>query len=131
YNPYHQILKQVSTNDYEGMFQEQLYEREQYKYPPVNKIIKITPKHKDFNKVNDASNWFGQSMRGYFKENVLGPEFPPVSRIRNQYLKNILLKIPSNQSLVKTKNCIGRIERSFNAISQYKGVRVIYNVDYI
>lgn len=131
YNPYHQILKQVSTNDYEGMFQEQLYEREQYKYPPVNKIIKITLKHKDFNKVNDASNWFGQSMRGYFKENVLGPEFPPVSRIRNQYLKNILLKIPSNQSLVKTKNCIGRIERSFNAISQYKGVRVIYNVDYI
>jgi primosomal protein N' (replication factor Y) len=131
YNPYHQILRQVSTNDYEGMFQEQLYEREQYKYPPVNKIIKITLKHKDFNKVNDASNWFGQSMRGYFKENVLGPEFPPVSRIRNQYLKNILLKIPSNQSLVKTKNCIGRIERSFNAISQYKGVRVIYNVDYI
>ena len=129
YNPYHQILKQVSTNDYEGMFQDQLYEREQYKYPPVNKIIKITLKHKDYNKLNEAAHWFGQSMRGYFKENVLGPEFPPVSRIRNQYLKNIILKIPTKQSLVKTKNCIGRIEKSFNAISQYKGVRLIYNVD--
>jgi len=32
YNPYHQILKQVSNNDYDGMFKEQLYEREQYKY---------------------------------------------------------------------------------------------------
>ena len=30
YNPYHQILKQVSTNDYEGMYKEQLYEREQF-----------------------------------------------------------------------------------------------------
>ena len=131
YNPYHQILKQVSTNDYEGMFREQLYEREQYKYPPANKIIKITLKHKDYNKLNDAAQWFGQSMRGYFKENVLGPEFPPVSRIRNQYLKNIILKIPTGQSLAKTKNCIGRIERSFNAISQFKGVRIIYNVDYL
>jgi len=42
YNPYHQILKQVTNSDYEGMYKEQLYEREQFKYPPVNRIIKIT-----------------------------------------------------------------------------------------
>lgn len=131
YNPYHQILKQVSTNEYLAMYQEQLYEREQYKYPPINRIIKITFKHKDYNKLNDAAAWFTKSLRNVLREGILGPEYPPVARIRNQYLKNVIVKITKEQSLVKTKNSIKRIERSFNAISNYKSVRVIYNVDYI
>jgi primosomal protein N' (replication factor Y) len=131
FNPYHQILKQVSTGDYEAMYQEQLYEREQHKYPPINRIIKITFKHKDYNKLNEASEWFTKGLRNAFGVHVLGPEFPSVSRIRNQYLKNVLIKIPNGQSLVKTKNSIRRLEKSFNAISQYASVRVIYNVDYI
>ena len=131
YNPYHQILKQVSTQDYQGMFQEQLYEREQYKYPPINRLIKLTFKHKDYNKLNDAAAWFAKSLQNIFKENILGPEYPPVARIRNQYLKNIMIKIPTEQSLAKTKSAIKKIENSFNAIGQYKGVRIIYNVDYV
>ncbi len=131
YNPYHQILKQVSTGDFEGMYKEQLYERQQHKYPPVNRILKITFKHKDYNKINEAAEWFTKGLRNSFGVHVLGPEFPPVARIRNQYLKHVLIKIPNGQSLAKTKNSIKRIEKSFNAISQYASVRVIYNVDYI
>lgn len=131
YNPYHQILKQVATGDYEGMYKEQLYEREQHQYPPVNRIIKVTFKHKDYNKLNEAAEWFTKGLRNSFGIHVLGPEYPPVARIRNQYLKHVLIKIPNGQSLVKTKNSIKRIEKSFNAISQYTSVRVIYNVDYI
>jgi primosomal protein N' (replication factor Y) len=131
YNPNHRILQQVTTSDYDGMFQEQVYEREQYKYPPINRIIKITFKHKDYNKLNDAAEWFAKSLNNIFGENVLGPEYPPVARIRNQYIKNVMIKIGGKYSLVKTKNSIKRIEKSFNAISYYRGVRVIYNVDHI
>ena len=131
YNPYHQILKQVSTNDYEGMFKEQLYEREQFLYPPVNRIIKIIFKHKNYNTLNEATDWYAKSLRNVFRNGILGPEYPPVARIRNQYLKNVIIKIPMGQSLGKTKNSIKRIENSFNAISQFRSVRVIYNVDHI
>ena len=130
YNPYHQILKQVSTGNYEGMYQEQLYEREQFQYPPTYRVIKITLKHKDFNKLSEASAWLAQGLRTTFQYPVLGPEFPPVARIRNQYLKNILIKIPPAYSLTKTKNGIKRLEQSFNAIAPYRGVRIIYNVDF-
>lgn len=131
YNPYHQILKQVSTNDYEGMFKKQLYERQQYKYPPQNRIIRITFKHREYNRLNEAAEWFAQALRNALGGNVLGPEYPPVARIRNQYLKNVMVKIPQNKSLAKTKTLIKRIEKSFNAVSQYRSVRVIYNVDHI
>lgn len=131
YNPYHQILKQVTTGDYETMFQEQVYEREQYKYPPVNRIIKITFKHKNYNTLNEASEWFSGALRTNFGGTVLGPEFPPISRIRNQYLKHVLVKIGKNESLGRTKKNIKRIEKSFNSVSKFRSVRVIYNVDHI
>ena len=129
YNPYHKILQQVSTNDYKGMFKEQLDERYNYKYPPVYRLIKITLKHKDYNKVNDGAEWLAKYLRQVFKQHVLGPEFPPVSRIRNQYHKNILVKIPQNQSLNKTKEAIIKIKNSFFSIKDFRPIKLILNVD--
>ncbi len=131
YNPYHQILKQVTTGEYEAMFLEQVYEREQFKYPPANRIIKITFKHKNYNVLNEASDWFSSALKTNYGGTVLGPEYPPVARIRNQYLKHVLVKIAKGESVARTKQNIRRIEKSFNAISMYRSVRVIYNVDHI
>lgn len=131
YNPYHQILRQVSEGDYLGMYRDQVYEREQFRYPPAVRLIKISFAHKEFNRVGEGADWFARSLRLRFAQQVLGPEFPPVARIRNLYHKNILLKIPPGQGLGPTKNSIKRIEHSFNAISQFRSIRVTYNVDYI
>ncbi|WP_116769296.1 replication restart helicase PriA [Maribacter litoralis] len=131
YNPYHQILKQVTTGDYEGMYKEQLYEREQFKYPPINRIIKVTFKHKNYNVLNEAADWFTGALRTNFGGTVLGPEYPPVARIRNQYLKHIVVKVQKAQSLAQTKANIRRIEKSFKSVAMYRSVRVIYNVDHM
>ncbi len=131
YNPYHQILRQVTSGDYDGMFREQVYEREQFKYPPANKIIKITFKYKNYNVLNEAADWFASALRTNFGGNILGPEYPPIARIRNQYLKHVLIKMDKNVSAARTKQNIKRIEKSFKAISMYRSVRVIYNVDHI
>ncbi len=129
YNPYHKILQQVSTNDYLSMFYEQLDERYNYKYPPIYRLIKVTLKHRDYSKVNDGADWLAKSLRNVFKQYVLGPEFPPVSRIRNQYHKNILIKIPQNQSLSKTKEAILKIKNSFLSIKDFRPIKVILNID--
>ena len=129
YNPYHTILQQVSINDYDSMFVEQLEDRRVYKYPPYCRIIKLTVKHKDYNKVNEGAEWLATSLRHVFNANVLGPEFPVVSRIRNQYHKNILLKIPQNQSLVKTKSVLQKIKLSFSSTRDFRAVRLLINVD--
>lgn len=131
YNPYHQILKQVTVGDYPGMYKDQVYERRQFRYPPIDRIIRIGFKHKDYQVLNEASEWFARGLRNVYGENVLGPEFPSVARIRNQYLKNVILKIEVGSSLSKTKKSIKRIERSFNAISRFRNVRILYNVDHI
>jgi len=129
YNPYHQILQQVSTNDYEGMYKEQLEDRYQYKYPPYYRTIKITCKDRNLQKMQKASKWFGQALENKLGEQVLGPEPPPVSRIRNFYISNILIKIPKKQSLEKTKQYINRVQQSFNSIKEFSSVRLTIDVD--
>jgi primosomal protein N' (replication factor Y) len=129
YNPYHNILQQVSTNNYIGMYTEQMNERYNFKYPPIYKQIKITLKHKDYNRVESGAQWFAKSLRQIFSDNVLGPESPPIARIRNQFYKNILIKIPKQQSLKKTKEAIIKINNSFLSIKDFRSVKVILNVD--
>lgn len=129
FNPYHQILKQVSVNDYEGMSKEQLEERYQYKYPPFFRVIKIELRSRDFLRAQKASFWFGQALQRRFNEHVLGPEQPPVGRVRNQFIFNIMLKIPKTQSLEQTKNYIANVDRKFSSIKEFSGVRVNIDVD--
>ena len=133
YNPYHQILQQASMNKYEDMFTDQIDERKQYKYPPFYRLIKITFKHKDYNKLNEAAKWFSESLKNVFNSSghlqVLGPEFPPIARIRNEYIKNVLVKLPTQQSVKQTKEMIKKVNKSFNAIAHYRAVKVIVNVD--
>ncbi len=129
YNPHHQIVQQVSTNSYAEMYKEQLEERRQYKYPPFFRLIKITLKGRDYSRVNEGADWLATSLKNSFYENVLGPEFPPVARIRNEYYKNILIKIPQKQSLGKTKGLVEKILQSFKAVGAFRSIRVVMNVD--
>ena len=129
FNPYHQILQQVSSTDYIAMFKEQLQDRWQYHYPPYFRLIKITLKHKDYQKVNAGINWLSKALQNVFRKHVLGPSEPAVSRIRNQYIKNVMIKIPPKQSLGKTKKEIDKIKNTFQAIADFRPIRFIIDVD--
>jgi len=130
YNPNHNTIQQVTNNDYLGMYKEQLYDRQIYQYPPYFRLIKLTLKHRDFEKLKEGSMWLYQVMHQNLKIPVLGPEEPPIGRIRNEYIRTILVKIPQNQSLVVTKKTIQKILDSFDAVSQYRAIKIAVNVDF-
>ena len=129
FNPYHQILQQVSVNNFEEMYDHQLEDRRQFKYPPFYRMIKITVKERSFQKMDIASIWLVNALKLKLNKNVLGPETPPVGRIRNLFITHILVKIPKEQSLSKTKNYINSILKSFNTIKEFSRVHLTVDVD--
>ena len=129
FNPYHQILQQVTTNDYDKMYSDQLNERYTFHYPPLVRLIKIILKHKDFNKVDTASEWLGKSLKNSFHENVLGPTSPAISRIRNMHIKTLLIKLPKNKPIYQSKELIQKIKNSFQSVAEFRSVRFIVDVD--
>jgi len=129
FNPYHVILQQVSLHDYPSMFKEQLEERRQFEYPPFVRLIRITLKDRDFNKVEEAAKWMGTSLHSIYGERVLGPTTPGISRIRNKYIRTLLLKIPKGASLKNSKGQLIKVRNTFQAIPQFKSVQLILDVD--
>jgi primosomal protein N' (replication factor Y) len=130
YNPNHNTIQQVTTNNYSGMYKEQLYDRQIYKYPPYFRIIKLTLKHRDFDKLKEGSMWLYQVLSQNLNMPVLGPEEPAISRIRNEYIRTIMIKIPQNLPLGSTKKSIQKMLNSFEAVAQYRAIKVIVNVDF-
>ncbi len=129
YNSKSIAVNQIIKGDYEMFYNEQVQDRKKFNYPPFVKLIKITVKHKELNKVNNSSNWFYKKIYPYFKENLLGPEFPYISRIRNKYQKNILIKITSSQSLSAVKNILKKSILSFQSVAEFRSVQIIVDVD--
>ena len=130
YTPLHNIIQQVTRNDYESMYKEQVLERKIYKYPPFYKLIKLTLKHRDYEKLKEGSMWLYQVMQQSLPMPVLGPEEPGISRIRNEYIRTIMVKIPAATSIVTTKKTLQKILNSFEVVSVYRSIRVTVNVDY-
>ncbi|OAB29767.1 replication restart DNA helicase PriA [Flavobacterium fryxellicola] len=130
YNPNHNTIQQVTTNNYLGMYEEQVYDRQIYKYPPYFRIIKITLKQRDFDKLKEGSMWLYQVMSQNLNMPVLGPEEPAISRIRNEYIRTIIIKIPHNVSIGNTKKTIQKMLNSFEAVAQFRAIKVSLNVDF-
>ncbi len=129
FNPYHQILQQVTTNSYEQMYHDQITDRRNFFYPPYYRVIQITLKHKDFNLVNDGSEWLGKSLKNSLGKNLLGPTAPSVARVRNQYIKQLIVKIPPKQSILATKNHLKKVRVMFESIGKFKSIRINIDVD--
>jgi primosomal protein N' (replication factor Y) len=129
FNPYHQILQQVSNNEYTAMYKEQMDERHQFLYPPLVRLIRMNLKHKDLNKVDQAAIWMGKSLAIVFGDQVLGPTSPSITRIRNKYIKTLLIKLPSRGSVKKSKSQIHKIKETFLSIPEFRPVQLIVDVD--
>lgn len=128
-SPQHQIIGQVIRNDYAAMYKVQTEERKLFKYPPYFRIIQITLRHKDVQVVRKAANEMGQLLIQVFGSRVLGPIDPPVSRIQNLYIKQIILKIENEASPAKAKEILQHISNQILADSKFKSVRIGLDVD--
>ncbi|MDR2971161.1 MAG: primosomal protein N' [Bacteroidales bacterium] len=129
YQPWHPALKYVIGNDYIAMYENQIEERKKYRYPPAYRMIKITLKHNDLELVNKAAAEIATELKKSFPKQVLGPEFPLIVRLQNQYLKEIWIKFAKNYMLKKKKELLQKIITIFQTHSKFKQVRVVVNVD--
>jgi primosomal protein N' (replication factor Y) len=128
-DPDNWVIQKIIHHDYIGFYESEIIERKNYFYPPFYKLIEFTLKHKDENTLNQAANEFAKELRNIFKERVLGPEYPTVSRVNNLYLKKITLKIERDAPEKKIKERINEIIYSFFSAPVNKSIRLLIDVD--
>lgn len=129
WKPDHHVLDFVRQHDYEGFYFSEIAERQRFAYPPFSRIIHLTLKHENQTQLDEAGDMLARFLRNSFGERVLGPEYPPVARIRNLYQKRILLKIELKASQKKVKQVLREQCNSFFKEFPLKGFRLIVDVD--
>ena len=129
YEPSHPVLQDVLRNDFKGLYEKQLINRRQFGYPPYYRIVLIRLKHKDYQKLNPAASMLASMLRPVFKQDLLGPEYPIVSRVKNLYIKQMLVKFNRDHSAQQVKSLIMEQIHLFQLDPDFKSVQVQIDVD--
>ena len=127
--PEHWVLQLVTTHDTLQFIKNELMERKNFHYPPFTKLIVITLKHADETLLNRASQDMAMHLKSALKERVLGPEFPIVKRVQNQYQKEIKIKYEKSLSDKKIKEHLLALLTNFYEMVSYKSIKVNIDVD--
>jgi primosomal protein N' (replication factor Y) len=128
--PGHPLLQVVQRHDFKTMFAEELKKRKEFFYPPYSRLIHLVFKHKMKEIVERAAYDFANSLRARYGKYIVGPAEPVIGRIRNQYLNELLFKLPRDTKFIAAckKDILDQIA-ILHQHTSYRSVTVIPDVD--
>ena len=128
--PTHPVLQFVQQHDYKRMFHEELQKRKQFFYPPFSRIIQLSFRHKLKDIVHAAATQFAAALQNRYGDYLVGPAEPVVGRIRNQYLMELLIKLPKDNKLIMRckADILEEIAKLHNE-KRYRSVVIVADVD--
>ncbi len=129
HQPRHDLLQYVLKNDYSGLFHRQMEERQRFKYPPFYRMILVQLHHRDSYTVNLASVELAKLLKDSDLPEILGPEYPMVSRIRSFYIKQIIVKFQRNHQAAQVKARVQACIEKLIILENFKSLRVHIDVD--
>lgn len=131
FTPDHWVIQKVTQNDYLGLYHQEILERKNFKYPPFYRLIKLTVKHRD----RDASLHTAKQLKSELVKKlgsrVLGPEAPYISRIKNRYIYQIIIKFERDLSSQKVKEFLNETIQEISQKKDHKASQIIADVDFI
>jgi primosomal protein N' (replication factor Y) len=129
-NVNHPVIKMVQQHDYKQFYEYEIVNRQAFFYPPFSRIVLITLKHKEKEILGAAAEKLASLLRQDLKEYVVGPAAPVIARLRNQYLMEILLKLPKEPGMsLAYKKVIRNHINLLTGEKQYRSVTVVADVD--
>lgn len=123
------LIAQVVSNDYGGLFQSQIEERNLFKYPPFYRLIYVYLKHRKGEVLDQAADLMAGYLRNGLGSRVLGPDRPPVSRIQTLFIKKIVVKIEQQASMSKVREYLQQVQRAIVEDERFRSLLVYYDVD--
>ena len=91
--PDHPVLTWVKQNNYFEFYNSLILTRKQFDYPPFFRITEFYFKSKDQNELLEAAKWFTEELGKLKVGQVLGPEFPLIARVKNEFIMKTILKV--------------------------------------
>lgn len=128
-NPANEVLKQVASHDYEALYNEQISEREAFKYPPFTRLLVVTIRHRDIQKADSVAALLQSQLQEVFGRRCSRVTMPLVSRVQNQHIRQILLKIGVREPWQAAKDMLAEQIRRVKKSADGKSATIYTDVD--
>jgi primosomal protein N' (replication factor Y) len=131
FDPNHRVFKSLQNLNESDFIESEFTERRLFNYPPYVRMIKIQFLAKQVILAIEGASWFAKAVRQIEGVVVLGNDAPNIEKIRNQYYQQILIKAPPNYPMHTLKRQLLRFKKSFDNVSGFSKIQVIFHVDHI
>jgi primosomal protein N' (replication factor Y) len=129
-NTQHPVLHFVQQHDYHSFYLQELEGRKLFLYPPFSRCILLTFRHPIQNVADAAAQSMAAFLKRDFGNYLVGPAEPVVNRVRNQFLMELMIKLPREAQLMQ--RCKEQIQEQVAIMHQekrFRNVVVITDVD--
>ena len=123
------VIPLIVGNDYASFYDQQIGERMLFHYPPFYRLVYIYMKHRDVHILEEFSTVVGKRMREIFDDRILGPDLPPVAKVKQQYIRRIVLKVENSLSQYKINEVLHNIQLAYCNQQRYRAVTMYYDID--
>ena len=123
------VISQVLNNDYEQLYEDQLAERQVFRYPPFYRLIYVYLKHRKEDVLDQAAEMASALLRTGLGNRVLGPDKPPVARIQTLFIKKIMIKVELSVLMAKVRDYLKGVQRTLLEDARFRSLIVYYDVD--
>lgn len=125
----HWLLHHVVDHDHGALVRRELVERQTYQYPPYVRMIRLTLKHGDAQRVEAGAAVLAARLHQRFGERVLGPDTPALSRINDQHIRQLTLKFERALAPSQYRPLLQADLDEFSADPRWKRLRLTVDVD--
>ena len=127
--PKNSLYQHLIQHDYQGLYEEQIAERKAFGFPPYHRMIMLTLKHRDMQRLIAASDMLQQRLQQVFGARVSGVIVPSVARTQNMYVRQIRLTIEANANIARAKEMVREQIILVQQHATSKGTIILPDVD--
>lgn len=129
YHPENPVIQFVVENNYKEYYNYELNERMKFKYPPYFRLTEIRLKHRDEKLIEQIALAFTNDLKDAFGKRVYGPVTPVISKVKNYYLRTLLVKTERDLSTAKIKKMLSSAMDHFKANPENRSLLIQVDVD--
>ena len=129
FDPKNSLYQHLIQHDYQGLYAEQITERKAFGFPPYYRMIMLTLKHRDMQRLTAASDVLQRRLQQAFGTRVSGVILPSIARTQNMYVRQIRLTIEANANITRAKALLKEHIRFVQQQDKCKGTIILPDVD--
>ena len=128
-DPNQPVIQHVVRGDFQTFYRELIAERQTFHYPPYYRLIYVYLKHKSDAVADIAGQEMGSRLRQWFGGRVLGPDKPPVARVKALCIRKLVLKLENGLDVGLAKQYLHTAQQQMMQEKRYASLQIYYDVD--